>query len=322
MKLLAVIVNYKTPEMTLEALTALTPELRAIPGSRAIVVDNDSADGSYETIAQAIVSRGWSDLIEVVRSEKNGGFGFGCNVGIRRGLAASDPPDFIYLLNSDAFPEPGSVRLLLDFLETHPAVGISGSYIHGPEGTPHATAFRFPSWQSEVEGTLGIGLVTQYLLKKWVIALPFPTQHQQVDWLAGASMMIRRRVLEDIGLFDETFFLYFEEVDLCRRARMANWTTYYIPKSSVAHIGSASTGMKDLKKRTPPYYFDSRRHYYLKNHGRLYLWAANLGWILGYLVGHARRRLMNRPDPVHRSGMFIDFIKYNFGLLRRPTNTN
>ena len=133
--------------------------------------------------------------------------------------------------------------------------------------------------------------------------------------------MNRRRVLEEVDLFDETFFLYFEEVDLCRRARLAGWPTFYIPQSSVAHIGSASTGMKDLKKRTPPYYFDSRRHYFLKNHGRLYLWVANLSWVLGYVVGHARRRLMNRPDTVHRARVFIDFINYNFALGHRRTNT-
>jgi len=320
MKLLAVIVNYKTLGMTLEALAALVREIGAIPGSRAVVVDNDSADGSYEQILHAVESRGWSNLIEVVRSAKNGGFGYGCNVGIRRGLAAGEPADYIYLLNSDAFPDPGSVRVLVDFLDAHPAAGIAGSYIHGPEGTPHETAFRFPSWQSELESTLGIGVVSR-LLRKWVVALPIPRQVEQVDWLAGASMMIRRRVLDEIGLFDETFFLYFEEVDLCRRARLAGWPTFYLPASSVAHIGSASTGMKDLRKRTPPYFFDSRRHYFLKNHGVAYLWTANLCWVLGYAAGQVRRRLMNRPDRVHRSRVFLDFIGYNFGLGGRRTNT-
>jgi hypothetical protein len=305
--------------MTLEALTALVGELDAIPGSRGIAVDNDSADGSYETLRDAVTSRGWLSLIEVIRSDKNGGYGYGNNCGIRRGLAASDPPEYLYLLNSDAFPDPGSVRVLVDFLDAHPEVGIAGSYIHGPEGTPHETAFRFPSWQSELEATLGIGIVSR-LLRKWVVALPIPRKVQQVDWLAGASMMIRRRVVEEIGLFDETFFLYFEETDFCRRARLAGWPTYYVPESSVAHIGSASTGMKDLTKRTPPYYFASRRHYFLKNHGALYLFMANLSWVLGYCVGHVRRRLMGRPDRVHRARALLDFIHYNFGPGHRRTN--
>ena len=320
MKLLAIIVNYKTPELTLQAVSALVRELGTIPGSRGLVVDNDSADGSHEKILQSVESRGWSELIDVVRSDRNGGFGYGCNVGMRRGLAAGDPPDYIYLLNSDAFPDPGALAVLVDFMDAHPAAGIAGSYIHGLDGTPHGTAFRFPTWQSEIESALGIGFVTRLLMRKWVVVLPIPTQVRQIDWLAGASMMIRRRMIEDIGLFDEEFFLYFEEVDLCRRARLAGWLTFYVPQSSVAHLSSGSTGFNDLTKRTPSYYFDSRRHYFRKNHGTLYLWAANLGWVLAYAIGHVRRRLMNRPDLGHHSRVFVDFISHNFRPGSRRTN--
>jgi N-acetylglucosaminyl-diphospho-decaprenol L-rhamnosyltransferase len=70
--------------------------------------------------------------------------------------------------------------------------------------------------------------------------------------------------------------------------------------------------MKDLKKRTPTYFFDSRSHYFRKNHGAPYLWLANAAWILGFALGHTRRRLMNRPDLVHRSRVFLDFLNYNF----------
>lgn len=312
MKLLAVIVNYKTPRMTVDALAALVPELEAVAGgAQAIVVDNDSQDGSFEAIGQAAQERGWSRWVKVVRSDHNGGFGYGNNFGMRLGLAMLDRPEYFYVLNSDAFPEPGSVRKLVEFLDTHPAAGIVGSYIHGPDGTPHETAFRFPSWISEFEHPLGIGAVSR-MLGRWVLAIPIPRSAQQVDWCAGASMMVRRQVLEQVGLFDEAFFLYYEETDFCRRARLAGWPTYYVPDSSVAHIGSASTGMKDLNKRTPTYYFDSRSHYFRKNHGRLYLLLANLAWVTGYSLGHLRRRLMNRPDLVHRYRVFTDFIGYNF----------
>lgn len=297
--------------MTVEALSFLYPELASMPGAHAVVVDNDSGDGSFEVLSRAVEERGWSDLVEVVRSDRNGGFGYGNNFGIRLGLRQPAPPEYFYVLNSDAFPEPGSVKKLVDFLDANRTVGIAGSYIHGRDGMPHETAFRFPSFVSEFENPLGIGSVSR-VLKRWVVALPIPSRPQQVDWLAGASMMVRRCVLEQIGLFDETFFLYFEETDLCRRARLAGWPTYYVPESSVAHIGSASTGMKDLKKRTPTYYFDSRSHYFRKNHGTAYLWLANLCWIVGFALGHARRRLMNRPDLVHRSRAFLDFIRYTF----------
>jgi len=140
-----------------------------------------------------------------------------------------------------------------------------------------------------------------------------PTETIQVDWLAGASMLIRRQVLEDIGLMDDTFFLYFEETDYCRRAREAGWTTHYVVESSVTHIGSVSTGMKDKSKPTPTFWYASRRHYFLKNHGRLYLWAANLAFVLGASLCRIRYRLANRPilDPDHH---LRDFIRFNFRL--------
>jgi N-acetylglucosaminyl-diphospho-decaprenol L-rhamnosyltransferase len=312
MKLLAIIVNYKTADMTLQALEHLMRELAPIPSAKVIIVDNDSQDGSYEKLRDALAALGnYDGRVEVQRSDKNGGFGYGNNWALRQGLAWKDPPDYFYLLNSDAFPEKNSIKILVDHLDKHPEVGIAGSYIHGPEGTPHETAFRFPSVQSELEATLGLGVVSK-LLEEYIVALPMPKETTQVDWLAGASMMIRRQVLEQIGLFDETFFLYFEEVDLCRRARIAGWPTHYVVESSVAHIGSASTGMKNLKNRTPSYWFDSRRHYWLKNHGRLGLAAANVTWVVGFSVGRLREKIQGKPDLIHRPKMLQDFIKHNF----------
>lgn len=312
MKLLAIIVNYKTADMTLQSLEHLIREMEPIPRSKVLIIDNDSQDGSYEKLRDAVAKeKKYEGLVEVQRSEKNGGFGYGVNWGLRQGLASSDPPEYFYLLNSDAFPEKNSIKYLVDYLDSHANIGIVGSYIHGPEGTPHETAFRFPSVASELESTLGVGLVSK-VLDKYIVALPMPKETQQVDWLAGASMMIRRQVLEQIGLFDETFFLYFEEVDLCRRARIAGWPTYYVVESSVAHIGSASTGMKNLTKRTPSYWFDSRKHYWLKNHGKAGLVAANLTWVLGFSAGRLREKLQGKDRNIWRPKMLQDFIKHNF----------
>src|SRR5688500_8084899 len=110
MKLRAVVVNYKTAHMTAQALAALAPALRAIAASRALVVHDDSADGSYEALCASVAANGWTDLVQVVRSDRNGGFGYGNNYGVRPALASQDPPEYVYILNSDAFPEPGSVR--------------------------------------------------------------------------------------------------------------------------------------------------------------------------------------------------------------------
>ena len=122
-----------------------------------------------------------------------------------------------------------------------------------------------------------------------------PERTQKVDWLAGASMMFRREVLEKVGLFDESFFLYFEETDLCHRAAEAGFETVYVWESEVAHVGSASTGMKTWS-RVPDYWFDSRSHYFAKNHGRAYLAAATSARLVGTAVWQLRRRLQSKPE--------------------------
>ena len=110
--------------------------------------------------------------------------------------------------------------------------------------------------------------------------------------------MIRCEVLEQIGLFDEDFFLYFEETDLCRRAAEAGWKTAYVRDSEVTHIGSVSTGMKAWD-RVPRYWFDSRRHYFRKSHGRIYAGIATLAHIAGAMVYRLRALVADKPrvDP-------------------------
>jgi hypothetical protein len=301
MKLTTILLNWRTPEMTLKAAEAALRELPSVSGKwNVVIVDNHSRDGSEEVLRNALAQRRKSDdglqwdRVELVQSGHNGGFGAGNNFAMRRALRSEDPPEYFYILNSDAFPDPDSIRLLVEYLDTHAQVGIVGSYIHGVDGEPHVTAFRFPSVQSEIEGSLRLGVVSR-ALDEHVVPIGIPETTREVDWLAGASMMIRRSVLEQVGLFDESFFLYFEETDLCHRTRDAGWKVVYVKESSVAHVGSASTGMKTWKK-VPEYWFDSRRHYFLKNHGPAYTLAATTSRVLGSAVWQVRRRLQSKPD--------------------------
>lgn len=293
--ILTIILNYKTAEMTLKSVEAALREMQGLNGD-IVVVDNDSQDGSYEVLCQ-----GTKDMprVRVVAAGRNGGFGAGNNVGFRLGLSDGTAPKYFYVLNSDAFPDAGSIKALVDYLETHPKVGFAGSFIHGPEGDPHLTTFRFPSISSELEGAARFGPISRLLRNKRV-PIDVPEQTCEVDWLAGASMLMRCDVLEDIGLFDETFFLYFEETDLCRRAKLAGWPTVFVRESEVTHIGSVSTGMKTWS-RMPQYWFDSRLHYFVKNHGWLYSVLAVKAHVIGGLIWRIRRVLQGKAqaDPDH-----------------------
>jgi len=303
-----VVVNFRTSEMTLRALHALLREMEAIPSARAIVVDNDSGDGSLERLAAGVRAMGAEERISVIASGRNGGFGFGVNMGVRQALAAPDQADAIYLLNSDAFPDPGALRELIAFQEAHPEAAITGSYIHGPDGEPHITSFRFPTLPGEMVSNLGLGIVSR-LLSRWEVAIPVPTAPRRVDWLAGASMLIRREVFDHIGLFDEGFFLYYEETDFCRRAARAGFETWYVPASSVAHVGGGSTGVKDTSRPRAAYWFESRNRYFLRHHGRLYLFAANVSWVLTFAAWRIRRRIQGKPDP-DPPGLLRDFLRH------------
>ena len=193
--------------MTLRAAEAALREMEGIEG-QVTIVDNDSGDGSFQRLCDGARAAGWLSAeslsgprFALIASPENGGFGAGNNVGIRAGLTDGRRADFIYILNSDAFPDPGAIRALLTHLQTNPTTGLAGSYIHGPDGARHSTAFRFPSVLGEFEGAVCTGFVTR-LLRNSVVSLPFPQTTQTVDWLAGASVMIRADVLDQIGLFE------------------------------------------------------------------------------------------------------------------------
>lgn len=295
---LTVIVNWRTAEMTLKATEAALRAMEGISGA-ITVVDNASGDGSEAALRAAVAAGNW-DRVRVIQAGRNGGFGAGNNVGIRAGLPDGRRPDYIYLLNSDAFPAPDAIRGLVDHLEAHPEVGFAGSYIHGTDGAPHTTCFRFPTIASEFESAARTGPFTR-LLRRHVVPMAIPEREtMRVGWLAGASLMMRSKVLDRIGLFDESFFLYFEETDLMRRAAAIGVTADYVRESAVAHIGSASTGMK-LWLRTPVFWFDSRWRYFEKNHGRIYALAATLARVAGGLVWRLRRAVAGgeRDEPEH-----------------------
>jgi len=309
--LLVAIVNYRTAELTINCLRSLVGEAQSLPGMRAVVVDNNSEDGSVEKIAGAIASEGWTDWASVVPSEVNGGFAYGNNAAIRPALQSDNPPPYYMLLNPDAEVRPGALKTLVEFMDSHPEAGIAGSGIENSKGELYSLAFRFPSIFSELDSGLRLGIVTK-LLSRWVIVRKMAPDHPQpVDWFPGASMIIRREVFESIGLMDDGYFLYYEETDFCLQAKRAGWTSWFVPDSRVMHLSGQSTGVTGSNraaKRLPQYVWDSRRRYFTKNHGVLYAALADLAWGIGFSLWSLRRVVQRKPsnDPPH---LFQDFLR-------------
>jgi hypothetical protein len=319
MKLAGILVNYRTAEMTARAADALLPELAAAGSCHVYVVDNDSRDGSLETLQRHAETRGWGERVSILAAPRNGGYGYGINLAVERAFESADPPEYVYVINSDAFADKGSITRLVAFMDAHPDAGIAGSHIHGPDGTSQGAAFRFPSVWSELESTAGIGALSR-LLARHIVSVPAPAEHRPIDWVPGTSMLIRSAALRQVGLFDEAFFLYFEETDFCRRLAAAGWHCCYVADAPITHIGCVSTGMLDQQRPMPRYWFDSRHRYFLKHHGRAYTAACDGAWLGGYAVWKVKNGLLKRKVN-DRPYMFRDFLKASVRDLltvRRP----
>ena len=313
MKLLVVIVNYKTADLTVECLQSLANEIRLVNGiTKVVVTDNASGDGSTEKIQAAIAANGWS-WASVMALPTNGGFAYGNNRGIEPFLKLdADKPQYVYLLNPDTVVLPDALRELVRFMDEHADVGIAGGRAVNPDMTVRNSAFRFHTVLSEFEGSIRLGLVSK-LLKDRIVATAPPEQPQPVEWVSGASMMVRREVFEKIGLLDEGYFMYFEETDFCLRAKKAGFPTWYVPGSKIIHLvgqSSGVTGTKRTAKRRPAYWFKSRHRYFRQHYGTLKTLAADVLWAGGYAVGTVLQKLRRKPrtDP---PWLWWDFVRYN-----------
>lgn len=304
MHTLVVIVNYRTADLTIACLRSLQGEIAAAERqtggeARVVVTDNASGDDSPDRIAAAIRDNGWGGWASLMQLPRNGGFAYGNNEAIRPALRSDDPPQFFWLLNPDTIVRPGALTRLVKFMQAAEDVGAAGSRLEDPDGTPQRSAFRFPTVASEVDAGLRFGPVSR-LLRSRIVAPPPPTQACRTDWIAGASMLIRREVFETIGLMDEGYFMYFEEVDFCRRAAQAGWPCWYVPASRVIHLVGQASGIGDrqqINRRQPGYWFDSRRRYFLKHLGGARTAAADAMFMAGFASWRLRRRLQRKTDP-------------------------
>jgi len=275
-----IIVNFRTGLLTVECLASLAQELPALGSGRAIVVDNCSEDDSVTLIASAIRGNGWDSWAELLPMPRNGGFAYGNNAAIARARQVDPDLTAVVLLNPDAVVRAGTLARLIDELGTRPRAGIAGAAIEGPDGELVVSAHVTPSPLGELEASAGFAPLTR-LLSRHVVSPPPSGVSRECDWVSGACMAIRREVLDAIGPFDEGFFLYYEEVDFCRRARLAGWSCWLVADARVMHLEGAATGIKAARRRLPPYWFASRRRFFVKAYGIGGLVLADLLWAFG-----------------------------------------
>lgn len=285
-----IIINYRTPQLVIDCLSSLEQEVE-IGRDRVVVVDNCSGDNSLELITEAVKQNQWNNWVTIVPSPVNGGFSAGNNVGIK----AVDAQAYL-LLNSDTIVRPGAIATLYEVMEKYPEAGLISPRLEWPDETPQISCFRNHSPISELINSAATGFITK-MLKSFDVPIPVSDEPFEPDWTSFACVLIRREVIEQIGLMDEGYFMYYDDVDYCRMARNAGWQVVHYPKARVVHLRGGSGSLKAdvaARKRPPAYRYESRSRYFAKFYGYSGLWIANLFWLIGRSVSLVREWVGNK----------------------------
>ena len=292
----AIVLNFRTPELACAALASLLPELDP-ERDRAWVVDNSSGDDSAARI-RAWIEAHARGRVELIVTERNGGFASGMNSGLARARAHANAESFL-LLNSDAQVAPGAVARLAEALARDPRVGLVGPRILAPDGSVNVSSFRFHTPLSELICGSDLGLV-RALLQRFDVPLAPERAAAGVapEWISFACVLMSRACLDAVGSLDEGFFMYYEDVDFCRRARAHGFLARLEPSAEVVHAEGASSGVearRAQRQRLPRYYFSARGRYFRKHFGAIGLLTANLLWSAGFCVAGLRALLGGKP---------------------------
>jgi len=258
MDLSVIIVNYNTRHLLDEMMDSLRIAAQGL-SMQVILVDNASTDGSA-----AYVRKNFRD-IELIANGSNVGFGRANNLALPMLKGR-----FVLLLNTDAFVAPESLRATLACISAHPRCGILGVRLVGRNGALQPSCRYFPApWNTFLSRT---GLSRFFGGTRMVDDMTWDhASVRECDWVPGCYYLMRREMVEQVGLFDPRFFLYYEEVDHCRRAKAAGWQVLYCPDTSVVHIGGESartvSEVTDNGRQISALQIESELLYFRKHYG-------------------------------------------------------
>ena len=280
-----IIVSYNTRQLLEKCLEELFKQTSQT-AMEVFVVDNNSADDSCKMVKQKF------GQVTLIANKENRGFAAANNQAWQRCTGK-----YILLLNPDAYVKPNALANAVAFMEAHPKCGLCGGRLVKPDGTLDPSARKFPNFLTKLF-TIS-GLRNRFPRSAFFSGHEYGdfdhTSAIEVDWVPGTFTLFRREMLNQTGLFDERFYIYFEETDLCKTAKKMGWKAYFIPDAEVVHVGGAcSKTRKDQKFDTGgaqvlTFRMRSEWLYYHKNFG-LYAVLASSGAEIGW---HLLRWLVN-----------------------------
>ena len=265
------VVTWNTGELTAQALRRLIDSDQGVE-VRVLVRDNGSTDGTVETLARVVPEA------EVDAGRENLGFAAGVNSILARSTAP-----WVFLLNSDAWPDPGAIGRLVSAAERNPRT-IVAPRIERPDGTLEHSTHPFPSVRLAWLLALRMGAIPREKADRLMLEPAWNHDRSRtVDWAVGAALLLPRAAVEEVGPFDERFFMYTEDVEWAWRARKRGWEILFEPAAVVRHIGNASGAQNYAGTRTRAYLANTYR-FFAREHGVL----PTLAYRAGNLVGSAR----------------------------------
>ncbi|MGE5469635.1 MAG: glycosyltransferase family 2 protein [Bacteroidota bacterium] len=304
-----IMVSYNTEALLPLALNALQRAAKAVT-LQVIIVDNASRDGSVE-----LIRRDFPEC-ELIVNQQNVGFGRANNQALElvRGR-------YVLLLNTDAFVAPDTLRKTLTYMDAHPRCGVLGVRLVGRDGEVQPSALNFMTpW------ALFLNRTGWHRFFPWVRPVDDPqrdtAQVQKCDWVPGCYYLIRKRLIDEVGLFDPRYFLYSEEVDHCFAAKKAGWDVIYFPETTVVHLGgesARSSGPLSRHKQLEALQIESELLFFRKNNGMpavignlLLVTLANLIDLLKCLLKHLLKKRQHVTIPA-----LIDHTRLAWSLFWR-----
>jgi GT2 family glycosyltransferase len=235
-----IIVNYNAEKLLRECLESVFRFQKDL-NFEMILIDNHSQDGSMEMVKKRFPQ------VRLVENKRNLGFSAACNQGIK-----SSRGRYLLLLNPDTEFTGGGVTGMIEFMESHRPAGICGPRMVDPEGKVQFSCRSFPSYLTAIssrQSVLNRLFPDNPLSKTYLLKDRNGSRQSEVDWVSGSAMLVRREVFEKIGLLDESFFMYVEDVDFCYRAKKANLQVHFVPEVTIVHHIGQSTRRRRMRMR-------------------------------------------------------------------------
>lgn len=247
-----VIVSWNTKDLLDQCLASVFAD-RTGGTMEVWVVDNASSDGSAEMVEERYPQ------VKLIRNVSNPGFAGANNQAIRQACGK-----YILLLNPDTKITPGALNTLLRFMDSSPLTGAAGARLLNPDGSLQVSCFPTPTLFREFWRLFHLDVLRPtavYRMESWSTSQP-----RAVDILLGACLLLKRETLDQVGLLDEDYFMYSEEVDLCHRVKNGGWQLHWVPEAEVVHYGGQST--KQTSEKMFFHLYLSKIQFFRKNQGQ------------------------------------------------------